>query len=213
MPNLVARLAASLICGFAKAVTGVRAIWRGSEPLARQRIYFANHTSHGDFVLIWAVLPGALRQLTRPVARADYWQRGAWRRFIAEQVFRGVLISPAKGRHHALNPLEQMNHALSAGDSLIVFPEGTRNTSGGLLPFKSGLYHLAKAHPEVELIPVWIENLGRVMPKGALIPIPLLCSLSFGQPLRLEADEGKVAFLERARASMLSLAPLGDEVR
>jgi len=204
---------ASLICGFAKAVTGVRAIWRGSEPQARQRIYFANHTSHGDFVLIWAVLPRALRQLTRPVARADYWQRGTLRRFIAERVFRSVLIHPAAGRHHALNPLEQMNHALSAGDSPIVFPEGTRNTTGGLLPFKSGLYHLAKAHPEVELIPVWIENLGRVMPKGALIPIPLLCSLSFGQPLRLETDEGKAAFLERARASMLLLAPLGDEVR
>lgn len=204
---------ASLICGFAKAVTGVRAVWRGSEPLPRQRIYFANHTSHGDFVLIWAVLPPALRRLTRPVARADYWQRGSLRRFIAERVFRGVLISPAAGRHHVLNPLEQMNHALSAGDSLIVFPEGTRNTAGGLLPFKSGLYHLAKDHPEVELIPVWIENLGRVMPKGALIPIPLLCSLSFGQPLRLEADEGKAAFLERASASMLLLAPLGDEAK
>lgn len=205
------RFTAALICGFAKAVTGVRAVWRGSEPLPRQRIYFANHTSHGDFVLIWAVLPPTLRRLTRPVARADYWQRGALRRFIAERVFRGVLISPAAGRRHGLNPLEQMNHALSGGDSLIVFPEGTRNTAAGLLPFKSGLYHLAKAHPEVELIPVWIENLGRVMPKGALIPIPLLCSLSFGQPLRLEADEGKAAFLQRARASMLLLAPLGDE--
>lgn len=205
------RFTAALICGFAKAVTGVRAVWRGSEPLPRQRIYFANHTSHGDFVLIWAVLPPALRRLTRPVARADYWQRGALRRFIAEGVFRGVLISPTAVRRHGLNPLEQMNHALSGGDSLIVFPEGTRNTAAGLLPFKSGLYHLAKAHPEVELIPVWIENLGRVMPKGALIPIPLLCSLSFGQPLRLEADEGKAAFLERARASMLLLAPLGEE--
>jgi 1-acyl-sn-glycerol-3-phosphate acyltransferase len=209
----IEQLTAALICGFAKAVTGVRAVWRGSEPLPRQRIYFANHTSHGDFVLIWAVLPPALRRLTRPVARADYWQRGALRRFIAERVFRGVLISPAAGRHHGLNPLQQMNLALSGGDSLIVFPEGTRNTAGGLLPFKSGLYHLAKAHPEVELIPVWIENLGRVMPKGALIPIPLLCSLSFGQPLRLEADEGKAAFLERASASMLSLAPLGDEAK
>lgn len=207
------QLTAALICGFAKAVTGVRAVWRGSEPLPRQRIYFANHTSHGDFVLIWAVLPPALRRLTRPVARADYWQGGALRRFIAERVFRGVLISPTAGRHHVLNPLEQMNHALAAGDSLIVFPEGTRNTAGGLLPFKSGLYHLAKAHPEVELIPVWIENLGRVMPKGALIPIPLLCSLSFGQPLQREADEGKAAFLERARASMLLLAPLGDATK
>lgn len=206
-------LVAALLCGFAKAVTGVRAVWRGSEPLPRQRIYYANHTSHGDFVLIWAVLPGALRRLTRPVARADYWLRGALRRFIAERVFRSVLIHPASGRHHAHNPLEQMNLALSAGDSLIVFPEGTRNTAGGLLPFKSGLYHLARAYPEVELIPVWIENLGRVMPKGAFIPIPLLCSLSFGQPLQLAAEEGKAAFLERARASMLALAPVGDDTR
>ncbi|HXE38909.1 MAG TPA: lysophospholipid acyltransferase family protein, partial [Azonexus sp.] len=164
------QLTAAAICAFAKAVTGVRALWRGSSPTARQRVYFANHTSHGDFVLIWAALPGALRGRTRPVARADYWQCGAWRRFIAERVFRGVLIAPAAGRHHALNPLEQMKAALAQGDSLIVFPEGTRNPGGGLLPFKSGLYHLARVHPEVEFIPVWIENLGRVMPKGALIP-------------------------------------------
>lgn len=203
-------LTAAAICAFAKAVTGVRALWLGSSPMARQRVYFANHTSHGDFVLIWAALPGALRSRTRPVARADYWQRGAWRRFIAERVFRGVLIAPAAGRHHAFNPLEQMDAALAQGDSLIVFPEGTRNPGGGLLPFKSGLYHLARAHPEVEFIPVWIENLGRVMPKGALIPIPLLCTLCFGQALEIRPDESKPDFLERARASMLALAPPGD---
>lgn len=202
--------AAAAICAFAKAVTGVRAIWRDSSPSVRQRIYFANHTSHGDFVLIWAVLPVTLRRLTRPVARADYWRRGGVRRFIAERVFRGVLIAPAAGRQHAFNPLEQMNAALAEGDSLIVFPEGTRNLGDGLLPFKSGLYHLAKAHPEVEFIPVWIENLGRVMPKGALIPIPLLCTLCFGQPLAIHADESKPDFLERARASLLALAPASE---
>lgn len=204
------QVTAAAICAFAKAVTGVRALWRGSSPTARQRIYFANHTSHGDFVLIWAALPGALRGRTRPVARADYWQRGALRRFIAERVFRGVLIAPASGRHHAFNPLEQMSTALAQGDSLIVFPEGTRNLGTGILPFKSGLYHLARAHPEVEFIPVWIENLGRVMPKGALIPIPLLCTLCFGQALEIRPDESKAAFLERAQASMLALAPPGE---
>lgn len=201
-------LTAAAICAFAKAVTGVRAIWRGSSPTVRQRIYFANHTSHGDFVLIWAVLPGLLRWQTRPVARADYWQRGAVRRFISERVFRGVLIAPATGR--LFNPLEQMSAALADGDSLIVFPEGTRNLGDGLLPFKSGLYHLARAHPEVEFIPVWIENLGRVMPKGALIPIPLLCTLCFGQALEIRPDESKPDFLERARASLLALAPASD---
>lgn len=205
-----AHFAASGICGFAKLVTGVRAIWRGSAPSSRQRIYFANHTSHGDFVLIWAVLPKALRRQTRPVARADYWQRGSVRRYVAEQVFRGVLIGSASAGHDSGNPLEQMNGALAQGDSLIVFPEGTRNPGEGLLPFKSGLHYLAKAHPEVEFIPVWIENLGRVMPKGALIPIPLLCTLCFGQALEILPGESKVAFLDRARASMLALAPHGE---
>lgn len=204
-------LTASLICNLAKAVTGVRAIWRGSAPSARQRVYFVNHTSHGDFVLIWAALPDALRQRTRPVARADYWQRGAMRRFIAQQVFRGVLIETrSKAVRLAQGPLKQMNEALAAGDSLIIFPEGTRNPDEGLLPFKSGIFHLAQANPHVEFIPVWIENLGRVMPKGALIPIPLLCTLCFGRPLEMVPGECKAAFLERARASMLALAPLGD---
>lgn len=204
-------LTAALICNLAKAVTGVRAIWRGSAPSARQRVYFANHTSHGDFVLIWAALPETLRQRTRPVARADYWQRGALRRFIAEQGFRGVLIETrSNATRPAQNPLQQMNEALAAGDSLIIFPEGTRNRDEGLLPFKSGIFHLAQSNPHVEFIPIWIGNLGRVMPKGALIPIPLLCTLCFGQPLVIEPGESKAAFLESARASMLALAPLGD---
>lgn len=201
------QLTASLICGFAQMVTGVRAIWRGGAPTARQRVYFANHTSHGDFVLIWASLPPTLRRCTRPVARADYWLGGRWRRYVAEQVFRGVLISPAAGRHHPYNALERMTAALADGDSLIVFPEGTRNPGDGLLPFKSGLHHLAKAHPEIEFVPVWIGNLGRVMPKGRLIPIPLLCTLSFGPALTLLPDESKPAFLERARDALLALAP------
>jgi len=149
--------------------------------------------------------------LTRPVARADYWLRGSLRRYVAEQVFRGVLIGLAsEGHDPSSGPLDQMNRALAQGDSLIVFPEGTRNPGEGLLPFKSGLYYLAKAHPEIEFIPVWIENLGRVMPKGALIPIPLLCTLCFGQSLELVTGESKAAFLDRDRASMLALAPHGE---
>jgi 1-acyl-sn-glycerol-3-phosphate acyltransferase len=199
-------LAASVLCSFAKLLTGVRAVWRGSMPAARQRVYFANHRSHGDFVLIWASLPSHLRRLTRPVAGADYWLTSALRRYIANRVFRAVLIDRNVTRGQA-NPVDQMGEALAAGDSLIIFPEGTRNLGDALLPFKSGLYHLTRAHPEVELVPVWIENLGRVMPKGALIPVPLLCSLTFGQAVSLAPDEGKEAFLNRARDALLALAP------
>ena len=202
-------LAASALCGFAKLLTGVRPVWRGSMPETRQRVYFANHRSHGDFVLIWAALPPHLRRLTRPVAGADYWQTSALRRYIANRVFRGVLIDRAAGRQQA-NPVELMGAALAAGDSLIIFPEGTRNLGDALLPFKSGIYHLAKAHPQAELVPVWIENLGRVLPKGTFVPVPLLCSLTFGQALSLAPDEARDVFLIRARAALLTLAPTAD---
>ncbi|MCL4470607.1 MAG: 1-acyl-sn-glycerol-3-phosphate acyltransferase [Gammaproteobacteria bacterium] len=199
-------LAASALCVFAKLLTGVRAVWRGSVPDARQRVYFANHRSHGDFVLIWASLPPSLRRRTRPVAGADYWRASALRRYIADRVFRGVLIGRKPSRHQA-NPVELMGAALADGDSLIIFPEGTRNLGDTLLPFKSGIYHLAKAHPEIELVPVWIENLGRVMPKGTFVPAPLLCSLTFGQALNLTLGEARDDFLIRARESLLTLAP------
>lgn len=203
------QFAASVLCTFAKLLTGVRAVWIGSAPDARQRVYYANHRSHGDFVLIWASLPAHLRRRTRPVAGADYWLTSALRRYIANQVFRGVLIDrhPIHGRP---SPVDQMRDALAAGESLIIFPEGTRNLGDGVLPFKSGLYHLAKAFPEAELVPVWIENLGRVMPKGSTVPVPLLCSLTFGQPVTCIPDEGKGVFLIRARDALLALAPLAE---
>ncbi|MDD2989619.1 MAG: lysophospholipid acyltransferase family protein [Zoogloea sp.] len=205
----VDRLLAAALCGFARALTGVRALWLGSEPDARPRVYFANHRSHGDFVLIWASLPPPLRRRTRPVAGADYWLTTPLRRFLINRVFRGVCIDRRPGRSGP-NPVAQMGEALAAGESLILFPEGTRNMGDGLLPFKSGLHHLAKAHPEAELIPVWIENLGRVMPKGSLIPVPLLCTLSFGPPLAPVEGESREAFLSRARSALLDLAPPAD---
>jgi len=203
------RLLGSLLCGFARLLTGVRALWLGCEPAPRTRVYFANHRSHGDFVLIWASLPPDLRRRTRPVAGADYWLTTPLRRFLIERVFNGVCIDRRPERHGP-NPVEQMGTALAAGESLILFPEGTRNMGDGLLPFKSGLHHLARAHPEAELVPVWIENLGRVMPKGSLIPVPLLCTLSFGPPLTPVEGESRDAFLTRARAALLDLAPPAD---
>ncbi len=200
---------ATALCGFAKLLTGVRALWLDAPIDGKQRIYFANHTSHADAILIWASLPFALRRMARPVAAADYWLKGPVRRYMAQRVFRCVLIDRSTSSKSA-NPLEQMIPPLIAGDSLIIFPEGTRNANEGLLPFKSGIYHLAKARPEIDLVPVWIENLGRVLPKGTMIPVPLLCSLRFGRPLRLNPGEEKKDFLARARVELLKLASPGD---
>lgn len=204
---MFAALTAFAITSAARLITGARALWLGCTPHPRQRLYFANHSSHGDFVLLWASLPEPLRRRTRPVAGADYWAKPGIREFLIRNVFHAVLIDRQRGESND-NPLQPVLDALGQGDSLIFFPEGTRNLSDEpLLPFKSGLFHLASANPDIELVPVWIANLNRVMPKGRALPLPLLCTLSFGEPLHLLPDESKQAFLERARQALLNLAP------
>lgn len=203
---MLEKLSAFAITSLARMLTGARSLWLGCAPVATQRIYFANHSSHGDFVLLWASLPPELRARTRPVAGADYWQRSALRRYIINKVFNGVLIDRERSDPEA-NPLQPMLDALETGDSLIIFPEGTRNLEDGLLPFKGGLYRLGLARPDVELVPVWIANLNRVMPKGSALPLPLLCSVSFGAPLAIAEQESKEDFLARARTALLALEP------
>lgn len=204
---MLARLAALGLIGIARAVTGVRAIWRDSAPLDTQRVYFGNHSSHADFVLIWASLPARIRAHTRPVAGSDYWLKGAVRTYIGTEVINAVLVDRDR-KPGTADAIAVMVDAIDAGASLIIFPEGTRNTTDEvLLPFKSGIYRLATERPHLEFVPVWLENLNRVMPKGEVVPIPLLCTATFGAPMRLEPDESKDAFLERARTSLLLLAP------
>ncbi len=192
--------------GAARWLTGVRAVWPEGGLPSGPCVFFGNHVSHGDFALIWSVLPLSLRDRTRPVAGADYWEKDALRRYVGRRVVRGVLIErdPAK---RTLDPIAQMSDVLRAGESLILFPEGTRNlTDAPLLPLKSGLFHLGKMHPEIPLVPVWIDNLHRVLPKGELLPVPLLCTARFGAPIDIGNDD-KETFLSRAAAAMLDLRP------
>jgi 1-acyl-sn-glycerol-3-phosphate acyltransferase len=206
------RLAAGAVTGFARLMTGVRPEWRGCAPETRQRIYFANHASHGDFVLIWSVMPPDLRRLTRPVAGGDYWLKTSMRRFMGQKVFNAVLIE-REAENRTVDPLDQMAEALDSGSSLILFPEGTRNmTDQALLPFKSGLYNLAMRRPEVDLVPAWIDNISRVLPKGEFLPLPLLCSVTFGEPIRVGEGEERKAFLHRAERALLALSPQASEL-
>lgn len=168
-------------------------------------IYFANHSSHLDFTTIWAALPKAARARVRPVAGRDYWEKTPRRRRIACTLFNAVLIERQRVTV-ACNPLQPMLAAVDAGDSLIVFPEGTRSTDGKVHEFKSGLHHLARARPNIPLVPVYLQDLNRILPKGDFLPVPLLGSLTLGKPLRLAPDENKVAFLQRAREAVQQLA-------
>ena len=193
-----------VLAGLARLLAGASIRWIASQPDTCQRVYFANHTSHLDALLIWASLPRRIREITRPVAAKDYWSRGALRRWLAEEVFNAILIDRTDIKVHQ-SPVDLMLRQAGSTKSLIVFPEGSRSTSGEVGDFKSGLYYLAKKRPEIELIPVHIDNLNRVLPRGEFLPVPLLSCISFGPPLWLERDEAKLDFLARARRAVLSL--------
>lgn len=168
------------------------------------RVYYANHSSNLDFLLIWATLPCALRSKVRPVAAADYWRSNCYRRFIADKVFRAILIERTRVTKNCC-PLEPMLAALQQGESLIIFPEGTRDAGETLTEFKSGLFHLAKHLPKIEFVPVWLENAFRILPKGEVLPLPLISTAQYGAPTYRLPGESKLQFLSRTRSSLLEL--------
>ena len=198
-------LAARLFSGASVLVVG-----DGWDPrdVSRQRVYVANHSSHLDFIVLWSALPPGLRRVTRPVAAGDYWSKTPMRRHLAQKVYRAILID----RGHVSirnNPVDIIAREMGT-DSIILFPEGTRGEGGHVGPFKSGIYHLLGRAPHLECVPVYIENLARVLPKGEFLPLPLLSSLSIGAPLRLAEGERKAEFLERLRQAVVDLK--GDEL-
>ena len=250
---MLAKLMSLLLLGIVRFLTGSQARWYGCPPKAEQRIYFANHQSHADMVLIWAALPEELRSITRPIAAKDYWTKTPFRQWITTAVFNAVYVDrqatptrpappmaaasatdtdtsnhadtataggpdplpeapPPAPSPEALraalpesDPLAPLVRALEDGDSIVIFPEGTRGHGDEPQPFKSGLFKLAQMFPQVVLVPAWINNVQRVMPKGEVVPVPLLCSVTFGAPLALEAGEERRPFLDRARLAVIAL--------
>lgn len=208
---LLERFVSALLRGVCRLVTGAQPRWLCDPRSLGARVYFANHCSHLDTVVVWSTLPDALRERTRPVAARDYWGHGTVRRFIAHRVFDALLIDrkAAEGaelierqRHETL---EAMTSVLDSERSLILYPEGTRGSGEAVQPFRAGLYHLAKARPLVPLVPVYLGNLARILPKGAALPVPMQGQVVFGPEMHLAPGEDKQAFLERCRQSMLDL--------
>lgn len=197
------KLTAPVLATVAKILSGATVRWHECQPDTCQRIYFANHTSHLDALVIWSSLPRQLREITRPVAAKDYWSRGRLRQYMAKS-FNAMLIDREDIKVHQ-SPVDVMLREMGTKYSLIVFPEGTRNPGEELQEFKSGLYHLSRKRPDLELVPVYIDNLNRVLPRGEFLPVPLLSCITIGPPIWLEPKENKHDFLKRAREAVRRL--------
>ena len=188
----------------ARVLVGAYPRWVGSAPNHNQRIYIANHTSHIDTVAIWAALPEHLQKHTHTLAELYSLACNKCKSCLTTNGRSAEGIKRSKEDANGEDPLQPLYDTLASGESLIIFPEGTRNKGDVPQPFKSGIYHLAKRFPHVEFIPVYLENLSRIMPKGEFWPVPLACTARFGKPFYLQEDEDKDDFLERARQGVIS---------
>jgi 1-acyl-sn-glycerol-3-phosphate acyltransferase len=213
---MLAKLMSIFLLGLVRLLTGAQARWHGCPPKAEQRIYFANHQSHADLVMIWAALPAELRGITRPIAAKDYWTKSPFKKWITTEVFNAVYVERERKADESgvfNDPLQPLLDALEKGDSIIIFPEGTRGHEELPQRFKSGLYNLALKFPHVVLIPAWINNIQRLLPKGEVVPVPVLCSVTFGAPMQVRMSgsgeekyvEDHAAFAERARDAVIAL--------
>jgi 1-acyl-sn-glycerol-3-phosphate acyltransferase len=208
---MIARVSAAITAAAARLISGVQVRWVDSEPDPRQAVYFANHSSHLDFVVLWSSLPPEVRAVTRPVAAQDYWNAGL-RRALAVNVFRAVLVArhgeKSEEQQGPADPrlaIEHMLDAMGDTDSLILFPEGTRGTGEEVASFKSGLYYLCQRRPGLRLIPAYLNNLNRILPKGEFLPVPFISRLTFGPAMELGSGENKREFLARAREAVCRL--------
>lgn len=196
-------LTSHVIVLLAKLFSGFTVRWVDCQPETCQRIYFANHTSHLDAVVLWSALPRELRNVTRPVAAKDYWTSGWLKPHIAKS-FNALLIDRKEIKVHK-SPIDIMLQQMGDVYSLIVFPEGGRSSGDEMGTFKSGLYYMGKKRPDLELVPVYIDNVNRILPRGEFLPVPLLSCITIGPPIFLEAGEPKNEFLKRARESVQRL--------
>lgn len=204
---------ATALAAVCRLISGAAVQWHCNPNADVQRIYFGNHSSHLDFIVIWSALPARLRRFARPVAGRDYWEQGAVRRYLASRVFHAVLIERGNaGSESALTvaraSIQRMAEEMGDRNSLIVFPEGTRSVNGEVGKFKSGLYHLSRLRPDAELIPVHLENLNRILPKGETLPVPMLSRVVFGPRLHTSVDEDKDEFLAKARSALIQLGAI-----
>jgi 1-acyl-sn-glycerol-3-phosphate acyltransferase len=187
----------------ARIFTGADVLGREKLPLRGPAIIAANHNSHVDTLLLLTIFPPRSLGRLRPAAAADYFLRGPVISWFSRNILGIVPVARDKAGsgEDVLAPARQ---ALLCGDIILIFPEGTRgDSSDEMARLKSGVARLAEACPEAPVIPIWLEGAGRVLPKGALVPVPMNCTVLIGDPIAWTG--ARQAFMDRLRDQLLAL--------
>lgn len=164
-------------------------------------VFFANHTTHFDLLVILSALPKPVRKNLRPVAAKEYWLKTALRRWLALRVLNIIPIdrqNPSRTR----SCFQEIHDTLEQGNPVLIFPEGGRQSpeSGGNL--KGGIFLIAEQRPETRFYPVRLSGFHRVLPKGEWLPAPNMGIVSFREPIVRQPEEPRAAFMERCRRAL-----------
>jgi 1-acyl-sn-glycerol-3-phosphate acyltransferase len=142
-------------------------------------IVAANHSSHIDTLALCASFPPNLLRLVHPVAAADYFFKDPVRSAVSAYVLNATPFERAGDFETSLQKCEELLHD---GKILLIFPEGTRSSSGTMGPFKTGVAYLS-IKTGCPIVPAYIDGARNVLPKGAAMPKDSRLKVSFGLPL------------------------------
>ena len=186
-------------------VIGLRYVWAKAPHPDGPVIYIANHNSHLDAMSLMTIVPSHRIHLTHSVAAQDFFGRSGFRSWSMKNLVNAVLISRTKEERN-VDPIELLDAMLRQGHSLILFPEGTRGVPGVMADFKRGVGHLASRHPDIPVIPVYLDGLYRNLPKGRTMIVPFGGTLVMGEALNFPAGTTVDAITEKAQEAIESMA-------
>jgi 1-acyl-sn-glycerol-3-phosphate acyltransferase len=193
---------ALLVRPFMALFIGLRVRGREHLRVADPFVLVANHSSHLDTLSLLSLFPLRRLRRLRPCAAADYFERNRLVSLLSHTFFNILPIARVDIRPED-HPIRRMREALERGDSLLLFPEGTRGAGGEIGPLRSGVAYLAEQVAGLKVVPAWLENMGRALPKGEFLPVPFFCEVRIGAPLALSGTREEM--LESLRLALEDL--------
>jgi 1-acyl-sn-glycerol-3-phosphate acyltransferase len=177
---------------------------RNNLPKKGPAIVIANHNSHLDTLVLLSLFPLSMIHKVRPVAAADYFLgNGGFLAWVALKCI-GIIPLDRSGGADREVLFRGCTQALSEGDILVLFPEGSRGKPEQLSRLKKGVYYLIKERADIPVVPTMLHGLGRALPKGEALLVPFNCDVVIGENLT-ERDTA-AGFMNSATASFQRLS-------